>query len=222
MIYYQMENGYCDQSMYDDIYSYCLSNSIVRHEPKTNWLFEYYLSNVSVNKLRQNNIIDLCCYWNEEKIIENNSNLKCEQSRCKSVISNQYVPALGRANYSNGQKLPCHGGWIENLTTINGAGFKPGPLYKKIQLVPYNESVGKHRLWSNVISNKDSSVSCSTNKIICYNRHIALNSQVSTAILDPHMVDSSGCKMTMCSVLTKMKSQIHIFRTVKLLNTWVH
>ena len=109
---------------------------------------------------------------------------------------NLSVTDIDKLQTNNIIKL-CHGSWIEDQATIKGAGFEPVPQCKEIQVVPDKENGGINMPKSSVtndIEDESSSLSCNTNKVICYNRHIALNSQVSTATLDSHMVNSSGYK----------------------------
>ena len=108
----------------------------------------------------------------------------------------------------------CHGSWIKHQTTIKGIGFEPVPQCKKIQVVIDKENGNINMSKSSVthdIEAESSSLSCNTNKVICHNRHIALNSQVSTATLDLHMVNSSGYK----------NDQVFCTNNDESINTWL-
>ena len=73
----------------------------------------------------------------------------------------------------NGQKLPCHGNWSENQTTINGSGLKPVSQCKGAQAVPHIENSNLHVWQCSIIYNANFSniysfIPCDTNKSICF------------------------------------------------------
>ena len=91
----------------------------------------------------------------------------------------------------------CHDSCIKHQTTSEGNGFEPVSQGDSIHNVIDINNGQVNMLKSSVtyeVEAESSSLSCNTNKDICHNRHIALKSQVGTATLDLHMVNSSGYK----------------------------
>ena len=129
-------------------------------------------------------------YWVNEIIITSDSEAQwCLKHRDFIININKWQ--------TDNSNMICHNSWMKHQTTSEGIGFEPVSQCKSIQIEIDKKNGNVNMSKSSVthdIEAESSSLSCNTNKVICHNRHIALKSQVGTATLDLHMVNSSGYK----------------------------
>ena len=204
----QINNGYCDMREYKWLnHDYnCKSahwRSRVFYQKKLDWLMNqsFIIRNYSTYLLEGYDWKEISSYnilYHKIEVINN-----------ESWLDDQYVSVFERMDSSNGQVLSCGGNWLENVVAMDNAGFNPKlPPINGDTLVDSNGCTFKYNHIKNCqYEIQHNSETYCTNKILCPNRHIALDSQVGIATLDVHLVNSSGFNNDLvCSANTSIST----------------